>query len=219
MSNEPPQNGRPVRVALVEDHAIFRQGLASLFADEDRVEVVCEASHGVDALQPLLDASPDVAVIDLNLPGRTGLELFKAWREAAPRAAAVILTSSRDPVQAVAAAEAGVLGYVLKDEVFDDLSQAVIEASLGRRFYSPGVSSLLVGHHAEPPCELTPREHEVLRAVAQGDTNRRIAGRLGVSVKTIESHRSNLMQKLRVRSAAELVRVAIEKGLLPTDSD
>ncbi|QDT68130.1 Oxygen regulatory protein NreC [Planctomycetes bacterium MalM25] len=208
-----------MRVALVEDHAIFRQGLASLFSEDGRIEVVCEASHGVEALPPLIDAAPDVAVIDLNLPGRSGLELFRAWREATPRAAAVILTSSRDPVQAVAAAEAGVLGYVLKEEVFDDLSKAVIEASAGRRFYSPGVSSLLVGHHAEPPCTLTPREHEVLQAVAQGDTNRRIASRLGVSVKTIESHRSNLMHKLRVRGAAELVRVAIEKGLLPTDRD
>lgn len=208
-----------MRIALVEDHAIFRQGLASLFAEDDGVEVVYEASHGVDALPGLLDASPDVAVIDLNLPGRSGLELFKAWRQEAPRATAVILTSSRDPVQAVSAAEAGVLGYVLKDEVFEDLSKAVIEANAGRRFYSPGVSTLLVGHHAEPTTALTPRELEVLKAVAQGDTNRRIAGRLGLSVKTIESHRSNLMQKLRARSAAELIRVAIEKGLLPTVSD
>lgn len=204
-----------VRVVLVEDHTVLRQGLVSLFAEQDGVEVVGEAADGIAALPLLLEVRPDVAVIDLSLPGQTGLELFESWRQSAPEdAVAVVLTSSRDPSQAVAASRAGVLGYVLKDEVFEDLARAVTEVHHGRQFFSPGVSNLLVGHRAEPATKLTAREQQVLEAVARGDTNRRIAASLELSVKTIESHRAKLMHKLGVGSAAELVRVAIEKGFL-----
>ncbi|MEN1680248.1 MAG: response regulator transcription factor [Planctomycetota bacterium] len=215
MPTETPSDSSRTRVMLIEDHAVLRQGLVSLFGDNDGVEVVAEAADGIAALDLLINAKPDVAVIDLSLPGRSGLDLFCAWRDTDPNAKAVVLTSSRDPAQAVAAAGAGVLGYVLKDEVFDDLVRAVAEASAGRRYFSPGVSSLLVGHELKPTPTLTPREQQVLEAIARGDTNRRIAGSLGLSVKTIESHRAKLMHKLGTRSAAELVRVAIEAGLLP----
>lgn len=203
------------RVVLVEDHAVLRQGLVSLFAEEAAIEVVGQAANGIEALPLLLELDPDVAVIDLSLPGQSGLELFQSWRDAREGAAtAVILTSSQDPAQAVAASRAGVLGYVLKDEVFEDLVRAVGEAHRGRQFFSPGVSTLLLGHQATEEIELTPRERQVLQAVARGDTNRRIAGSLGLSVKTVESHRAKLMHKLGAGSAAELVRVAIERGLL-----
>lgn len=214
MPSDSPASRSLVRVVLIEDHAVLRQGLVSLFDDHEAIEVIGESANGLDAIDLLLGSAPDVAVIDLSLPGRSGLELYRAWKEAAGPAAAVILTSSRDPSRALAAAEAGVLGYVLKEEAFGDLARAVLEAHAGRRFFSAGVSSLLVGHQATPAIGLTTREQQVLEAIARGDTNRRIAGSLGLSVKTIESHRSNLMQKVGVRSAAELVRVAMERGLL-----
>ncbi|MEQ8837414.1 MAG: response regulator transcription factor, partial [Lacipirellulaceae bacterium] len=162
----------------------------------------------------LMDLKPDVAVIDLRLEGKSGIELLKEWRKAEPTSAAVILTSSRKPEHAVSAAEAGALGYVLKDEVFADLTRAVEEAYQGRRFYSAGVSNLLVGHQVEPAPSLSARELEVLNAVANGDTNKRIASKLGISVKTVESHRSNIMRKLEVGSVAELVRTAIDLELI-----
>ena len=215
--SSPDADPPSLRVALVEDHAIFRQGLVSLFGDAEGVEVIGDAASASEGLRLLLDSEPDVAVVDLGLPDRSGIDLIREWRNNVTDAAAVVLTSDRDPSRAIAAAQAGVLGYVLKDDVFDDLTRAVREAHAGRRFYSTSVSELLVGHHAEPPPSLTDREREVLEAVATGDTNRRIAARLGVSVKTIESHRSNVMQKLGVRSAAELVRVGIERGLISVD--
>lgn len=216
MSN--PSEERPVlRVVLVEDHAIFRQGLAALFEETPDVEVVGQAGDAGEGLRVLLEAAPDVAVVDLNLPDKPGIELIREWRSESSDAVAVVLTSNRDPAQAIAAAQAGVKGYVLKDDVFNDLARAVQEAHSGKRFFSSSVSELLVGHQAEAPASLTAREQEVLEGVAGGDTNRRIAGRLGVSVKTVESHRSNLMQKLDVHSAAELVRVAIERGLISVD--
>lgn len=210
-----PSDRSRICVILVEDHAVLRQGLLSLFADEEGIDVVGESADGLQALRLLQEADPDVAVIDLSLPGQSGLDLFRSWREGASVCpAAVFLTSSRDPAQAVAASQAGVLGYVLKDEVFEDLARAVREAHRGRRYFSPGVSTLLLGHQAAPLIELTAREQQVLEAVSCGDTNRRIAASLGLSVKTVESHRAKLMHKLGAGSAAELVRVAIERGLL-----
>ncbi|MEQ8212156.1 MAG: response regulator transcription factor [Lacipirellulaceae bacterium] len=209
-SNHPPS----IRVVLVEDHAMFRQGLVALFNDQPNLEVVGEAVSAEEGISLLMDLKPDVAVIDLRLEGKSGIELLKEWRKAEPTSAAVILTSSRKPEHAVSAAEAGALGYVLKDEVFADLTRAVEEAYQGRRFYSAGVSNLLVGHQVEPAPSLSARELEVLNAVANGDTNKRIASKLGISVKTVESHRSNIMRKLEVGSVAELVRTAIDLELI-----
>lgn len=193
---------------------MFRQGLVSLFEDQANFEVIGESPDAELGLSMLLGLKPDVAVIDLRLVGKSGIELLREWRLKSPEATAVILTSSRKPEHAVNAAEAGALGYVLKDEVFEDLVRAVNEAYAGRRFYSSGVSSLLVGHQIQPRASLTAREMEVLNSVANGDTNRRISSKLVISVKTVESHRSNIMRKLNVSSTAELVRVALEQGLI-----
>lgn len=195
---------------------MFRQGLVSLFEDQANFEVIGQAPNAENGLAMLLDLKPEVAVIDLRLEGKSGIDLLREWRGIAPDAAAVMLTSSRKPEHAVHAAEAGALGYVLKDEVFEDLVRAVNEAHTGRRFYSAGVSNLLVGHQMQPSPTLTAREIEVLSSVANGDTNRRISSKLGISVKTVESHRSNIMRKLKVSSTAELVRVALEQELIPS---
>lgn len=192
---------------------MFRQGLASLFDDQPNCKIVGEAAGAEDGMPLLMDQKPDVAVIDLRLEGKSGIELLQQWRKVDPEAASVMLTSSQKPEHAVQAAEAGALGYVLKDEVFEDLIRAVSEAYAGRRFYSAGVSNLLVGHQVQPAPNLTTRELEVLNYVVSGDTNRRISSKLGISVKTVESHRSNIMRKLKVGSIAELVRVAIEMEL------
>ena len=192
----------------------FGRDWSPLFNDQPNLEVVGEAVSAEEGIDLLLAAMPDVAVIDLRLEGKSGIELLKQWRKIEPSAAAVVLTSSRKPEHAVNAAEAGALGYVLKDEVFADLTRAVEEAHQGRRFYSAGVSNLLVGHQVEPAPSLSERELEVLNAVADGDTNKRIAAKLGISVKTVESHRSNIMRKLEVGSVAELIRTAIDLELI-----
>ncbi len=212
-ANHPPK----IRIVLVEDHAMFRQGLVALFDDQPNFEVVGQAAGADEGIALLVDLKPDVAVIDLRLEGRSGIELLREWRKTDPQAASVVLTSSRKPEHAVSAAEAGALGYVLKDEVFEDLIRAVNEANAGRRFYSAGVSNLLVGHQVQPRPNLTKRELEVLSHVVSGDTNRRISSKLGISVKTVESHRSNIMRKLKVGSTAELVRSAIELDLVSSN--
>ena len=213
----PTNNPPTIRVVLVEDHAIFRQGLVSLFADAVGIEIVGEATGVADAAPLLTPIRPTWRSLTLSLPDGSGLAVVANWRGAGNRPAAVMLTSNRDPAKALEAANQGIEGYVLKDDVFDDLERAVREVHAGRRYYSAGVSDLLVGHHADPTPTITDRERQVLEAVAQGDTNRRIASQLDISVKTVETHRAKLMDKLEVRGAAELVRVAIERGLITID--
>ncbi len=204
-----------IRVAIADDHGIFRQGLRALLEGEEDLTLVGEAADGPAALSLIAAEGPDVAVVDVGMPGATGVEVARAVRDAGQATRVVLLTMYKDPELLARALEAGAAGYVLKDSAFEELTFAVRQAHAGGVFVSAALmAARLRGAEGQA---LTPREREILRLVATGRTSRRIAKALHISVKTVETHRANIMRKLDVSNTAELVRRAVERGLLLPD--
>jgi len=218
-----------IRVMLVEDHAIVREGLKALLASEKDIEVVGEAGSFTEALQVAARARPEVVVLDLRLPDKSGIEVTRALKEAFPDIKKVVILSMYDEEELVIRAlKSGATGYVLKRAGVTELLKAIravysgeayLDSTIARRVVEglqKGVSlKQRVG--AEP--ELTPREEEILRLVVQGLTNQEIARRLFISIKTVQAHRANLMKKLGVHDRVELVKYALKKGLLQLEKE
>jgi len=183
-------------------------------------EVVGEVADGAAALAALGEARPDVLVLDLSMPGMDGFELLRRAREAAPQVKRLVLSMHADAEYVARAVREGADGYLLKDSAVQDLVAAIEAVCAGRTFHSPEVQRSLsdlvrAGGAAESPlAELTAREREVLRCIAEGLSTRDIAARFDISARTVETHRANLMRKLAVRSVAQLVRLAIREGLV-----
>lgn len=207
------------RILLADDHQLFRQGLRGLLEKAGH-EVVGEAADGRAALALAQTLKPDIAVLDLSMPLLNGLDAAHEIKRAVPRTRTILLTMYTDREYVLRALQAGARGYVLKTQAAEDLVRAVRETFAGEVYLSPAVSVSVVdaylnktGENEDP---LTPRERQILQLVAEGKTTKAIAGLLGVSFKTAESHRNRAMQKLDIHDVAGLTRYAIRKGLVHT---
>jgi two-component system, NarL family, response regulator NreC len=206
-----------ITLVLADDHAVVRAGLRMLLQAEPGHQVLAEAGTAVDALRYTRAHRPSVLLLDLNMPGRSSLEMIPEIVEAAPETAIVVLTMQEEPAFARQALRAGALGYVLKEAADEELLQAVRLAAHGQTYLNPRLGARLAAEPAAPaalPGDLTEREVEVLRLIALGHTNSEIAAQLYLSVRTIESHRAHIQQKIRRTSRAELVQYALEHGFV-----
>lgn len=205
------------RIMLADDHPMFRQGLRSLL-EKDGFEVVGEASNGHEATRMARKLTPNVAVLDLGMPMLNGVDAARDIYKRSPETQVVLLTMYEDDAYVLEALRAGIRGYVLKAQAASDLLNAIREVIRGAVYLSPGISEAVVNAYMArselPPDPLTDRERQVLQLVAEGNTTKRIASLLGVSVKTAESHRTRMMQKLGIHETASLVRYAIRRGFI-----
>jgi two-component system, NarL family, response regulator NreC len=203
-----------IRLVLADDHAVVRTGLRLLLEAEDGMTVVAEAGEIERAKHMVRAHRPDVLVLDLNMPGPPSLP---AIPELAEHTAVVVLTMQNDPAFAREALQSGALGYVLKEAADDELVGAVRAAAAGRTYLNPELGARMAAAPPAPegpPDDLTERELEILRLIALGHTNAEIGGQLYLSVRTIESHRAHIQQKTRRNTRAELVRYALDHGLV-----
>ena len=209
-----------IRVLMVDDHAILREGLRALLGYYDDVEVVGEAQDGAESLVRVRELLPDVVLMDIAMPGMTGLEATRLIRAQFPETRVLILTQHEDPQYVLPLLQAGASGFVSKRALGTDLINAVRVVAKGETFLYPTAATAVVEEMrrrsrdaATAPESLTPRELEILKHIVAGQTNAQIAAALSISIKTVEWHRTNLMSKLDVHSVADLVRYAMEHDL------
>ncbi len=204
-----------IRIVLADDHAVVRSGLRMLLDSEEGFEVVAEASDIDGAARYVRGHHPHVLVLDLNMPGGSSLAAIPVIRKESPDTQIVILTMQQEPAFAREALGAGALGYVLKEAADEELVEAVRRAASGESYLNPGLGARIASEPPPgPPDDLSEREVDVLRLIALGYTNAEIAGQLFLSVRTVETHRSHIQQKLSLSSRAELVGYALERGLI-----
>jgi two-component system, NarL family, response regulator NreC len=208
-----------IRVFIVDDHAVLRAGLRMLLGAQADMEVCGEAASGAEAIAKAPQANPNIVTLDLSLPGGSGLKMIAKLRSACPQARVLVLTMHDDPAYLRAALAAGCSGYVVKTAADVELLTAIRAVHGGRTFVDMAVSegNLLVSplkKAGDAQTALSEREREVLQFLAQGHTNQAIADRLHLSVKTVETYRSRIGEKLGLKTRADLVRYALELGLL-----
>ena len=208
-----------IRIVIVDDHAVVRSGLRRVLDAEDDIEVVGEAGDLRNAVFEARAQKPDVVLMDVVMPGGSGIEATPAVLKEVPEAKVLVLSMQDDPRYVREAFAAGAHGYVLKEAADAEVVDAVREVASGGRYVHPALGARLVAAEAEERAKadadpLSEREREVLRLLALGHTNQEIAKMLFLSVRTVETHRAHIMQKLRLQTRAELVRYAIEAGLL-----
>jgi two-component system, NarL family, response regulator NreC len=211
-----------IRLLLVDDHEVIRAGLRMLFSAEEDMEIVGEASNAEEAITAVQKLKPDVVLMDVVMPGLSGIEATRRIREVCPETNVLALTMHEDEQYFFEMLHAGASGYVPKRAAPDDLLSAIRVVSRGQVFLYPSVAKMLVkdfvqrGGGESPPAheQLTPREREVLTYIAEGYTNREIADELSISPKTVDRHRENIMAKLDLHGRVALVKYAIEKGMI-----
>ena len=207
----------PIRVVLADDHVLVRQGIKSLL-EREGMQVLAEASDGQEAVRQVEKLNPDVAIMDIGMPLLNGMDAARVLGRSAPRTKPVLLTQHDEDQYVSEALDAGVKGYVLKSQVANDLVMAIRQVLRGDVYLSPGIASAVMAAYRtksdRPANPLTARERQVLQLIAEGKSTKEIASILGVSVKTAESHRSRLMQKLDIHETASLVRYAVKRGLV-----
>jgi two-component system response regulator NreC len=207
--------GGEIRIVIADDHPVVRRGLRTLLEAEAGFEVVAEAGDVQDARRFVRGHHPDVLVLDLNMPGGSSLDAIPELREEAPNTQIVVLTMQDQPAYARRALSAGVLGYVLKESADAELVEAVRAAAAGDRYLNPRLGARVAAEPPPgPPDGLSEREVEVLRMIALGHTNTQIATELYLSVRTVETHRAHVQQKLGLADRSELVRYALEHGII-----
>jgi len=207
----------PIRVALADDHVLVRQGLKTLL-ERERFQIVGEASDGREMIRLTESLHPDVAVVDIRMPLLNGIDAARELSRSCPKTKTILLTQHEEQQYIQEALEAGVKGYVLKNQVASDLVHAIQQVARGEFYLSPGVSKAVVEAYRarsnRPADPLSGRERQVLQLIAEGKSTKDVAVVLGVSVKTAESHRSRLMRKLDIHETATLVRYAVRRGLV-----
>ena len=208
-----------IRVVLVDDHAVVRSGLRLLLEAEEDIEVVGEGGNAKDAIFRARALKPDVILLDVVMPGESGIDVLPQLLEESPESKVLVLSMQDDPSYVREAFGAGANGYVLKEAADEEVVAAVREIAAGGRYVHPALGARMVTADAEERAAaaadpLSEREREVLRLLALGHTNQEIAEQLYISVRTAESHRAHIMQKLRLSTRAELVRYALTHGLL-----
>jgi DNA-binding NarL/FixJ family response regulator len=215
---------KKIRVLLADDHTLVRAGIRSLLETVDDVEVVAECGDGHEALEMITRHRPDVALLDIGMPGMNGIEIARRSARVAPKTRVVILSMYDDKTHVRQAIRAGVAGYLLKGAAVAELPLAIAAVAAGQSYLTPKISRLVVDGllHEEPigvdPVEgLTQRQREILQLVAEGRSTKEIAGILDVSIKTIETHRARLMERLDIHDVPGLVRFAIRSGLVSSE--
>jgi len=223
VNDVPPTTKGKIRVLLADDHAIVREGVKMILTAEPDIEVVGEAEDGRQAVELAKKLRPDVAVLDISMPGINGIEATRQIKAALPDIHTLALTMHSDDTYVFQLLKAGASGYVLKRAAATDLVQAIRAARRGEAFLYPSVAKAVVadylkrlktGEGRETYDGLTDREKEILTLVADGATNQEIAQKLYISVKTVQTHRAHIMEKLNLHDRTKLVRYAIRKGLI-----
>jgi DNA-binding NarL/FixJ family response regulator len=207
-----------IRLLVVDDHQVMREGLCALLASDHGVDVVGQADNGDAAIQMALDLGPDVVLMDVSLPGVDGIEAVRRITRERPDIRCVMLTMFDDQANVGRSLRAGARGYVLKDAGADTVLHAVREVQAGNVFISPAVAAFVVqgflaGSEAAPLDPLSDREREVVRLVAEGNDSRQIGELLGLKMKTVQNHRTRIMEKLGLQTTAGLVRYAFRAGI------
>lgn len=212
---------KPIRVLVADDHTIVRTGIRHVLEGEPGFDVVGEASNGSDALALAGELRPDVVVLDISMPGASGLQVAARLRTGSSPPRVLILSMHDNPEYVLESVRAGAHGYLLKDTAATELRTAIRAVCRGDSYFSPPVARRLSAAvrgelDAEPAGldQLTGREREVLEGIARGRTNKEIAAELGISFRTVETHRESLMKKLQIRTIAELTRFALGAGLI-----
>ena len=207
------------RILLADDHALVRHGIRRILETRPGHTVVAEAGSGDEAIELTREHLPDLLILDVGMKGLNGLEALSQLRRQLPGLPVLMLSMHADERYVIRALREGAAGYVLKDCVEEELLEAVAAVRRGARFFSPGVSSFV--HHHDPTAaldksyeRLTDRERHVYQLLAEGNSNKEIAALLGLSLHTVETHRSRIMEKLQLHSAAELVLSAVRRGLV-----
>ena len=213
-----------IQVMLVEDHALVRAGIRELLSKIEGVSVVAESSNGRTALKMLRECFVDIILMDIAMPEMNGLQVLSIVRQQYPNVRVIMLSMHADEEYVLTALRAGAAGYLLKDSGIVELHLAIEAVANGQTYLSPLVTSHVSAYmrriehtasdHAQPDGNLTPRQREILQLIAEGSTTQKIAERLGISVKTVETHRAQLMQRLEIHDIAGLVRYAIRTGLI-----
>ena len=206
-----------LHILLADDHLIVRQGMKVLL-EREGFTVVGEASDGREAARLAQELCPDIALLDLTMPLLNGIDAGRAILQTSPKTKIVLLTMHTEDHHVLQALRAGIKGYVLKTRATEELVQAIQEVSRGKLYLTPGVSEAVVQAYLAktdlPPEPLSLREREVLQLIAEGKTTKEVAVVLGISVKTAESHRTRMMEKLNIHETASLVRYAIRRGIV-----
>jgi two-component system, NarL family, response regulator NreC len=216
-----------ISIVFADDHPLVRTGMQALLEREPDFSIAGVAADGLTTVRLTERLKPSVLVVDLMMPGLSGLEVLRIVRERSPRTRIVILSMYASNALIVEALQNGAIGYVLKGCPEENLVHAVREAAAGRRFLSPPVAEIALNASLEqsktgsfdPHDTLTPRQREVLQLAAEGKTNTQIAKLLNISPRTVENHRAALMQKLQLQNHTDLIRHAIRRGLIPTDRE
>jgi DNA-binding NarL/FixJ family response regulator len=206
-----------IRIFVADDHTLFRQGLITLLQKSEKIQVVGWAGNGRDTLEMIFQAAPDILIADISMPLLNGLQVARKLKKQMPSLKIILLTMYKSTQYIRAALNLDLGGYVLKEDAFEDLLEAVHQVLQGRRYFSPALEKCVVDANnvtSELILHLTPREKEVFRLLGNGLVNKQIAVELKISVKTVESHRCSIMKKLDLDTPAELVRFAIESKLV-----
>lgn len=210
--------GKKIRILLVDDHTVVRRGIRMILSAQPDMEVVAEGKNGFEAIDEAGTTQPDVVIMDVNMEGMNGIEGARRIVESLPRCRVLALSMHRDAVYVREMLKAGAKGYLVKDADDDALLDAVRAVARGDAYLSPSVADSVLTdyrrHVTNPMDLLTAREREVLQLIAEGKTNKEIAGQLSLSVYTVEAHRGRLMEKLNLHSTGELVRFAMRNGFI-----
>ena len=211
-----------IRILIADDHAIVREGLSSLLRKEADFDVVGEAHDGPSALELLRKTKPDVAVLDISMPPPNGIEVCRTIKTELPGIKIIALSLHNERQILFGVLKAGALGYVLKNSAFQELAMAIRQVATGQSYVSPALSSLLIDEALNPQTGhsaggLTEREQKIVKLLSEGSTSKQIAADLGVSIKTVDTQRRQIMDKLKVNSVAELTKFALRAGLTTLD--
>ncbi|HLT81311.1 MAG TPA: response regulator transcription factor [Cyclobacteriaceae bacterium] len=208
----------PIRLLLADDHPLIREGIRSLLGAHERLRVAGEAEDGQSLIDEYKRLQPDVVLADIKMPGATGLEALRQLVAEFPDIRFIVLTMHEEREYVINALQLGASGYVMKNAERDELVKAIITVHEGGRYFSPEVANILadaVSRNTAPvPPEVSPREKEVLDLVAHGLSTKQVADKLGISTRTVETHRINMLKKLKVSNTAELIRKAIELNII-----
>lgn len=210
-----------IKIMIADDHRILRQGIRSLLASQEDFEIVAESSDGRETVKEAIKNKPDVVLMDIAMPNLNGFEATRQIKKKLPETKILVLSMYRDDEYILQALQAGVSGYVLKDVAVEELITAIRAVNNSQYYLSPSISRTVIDASLgkiekadrEPFDLLTPREREIVQLIAEGFTNKEIAAKLFISVKTVDAHRSHIMEKLDIHDVALLVKYAIRKGL------
>ena len=208
-----------IKLLLVDDHPVVRKGINSCLARHEHLQIVGEAADGVEALKKARELMPDIVLMDIDMPQKDGLEVTELLRKELPKIKVLILSMHSNTEYVMRIIQSGASGYMLKEAPTEELVRAIDIINTGEAFFSPEVARAALNKYVrggadDPAAQLTNREREVLVQIAEGLSNKEIANKLGVGVRTVETHRERIMRKLNIHSVAGLTKFAISKGLI-----